>query len=549
MDVASQSDVRVERGRVPRESMFEQFADQGYLDAIRVLSPAECQQFREAVAESAAPPRDWDKGHAVSSRAFYEIATHPVLIEVLTTLLGEDVLLWGACIVTRSPGEVHPWHSDIESSSAPPGKTVSVWIGVHHTSRDSSLLIIPYSHRFGNTVQEVRYRLAKKREGVTDDEILGWAQRQDTRSRIVRSELTDGEALVFDGQMWHGSRNTSGGTRQALLLQYCTPNVRIRIPDLKRLDWPFRYRKLKRPACIVVNGTSKTAVNRIVSAPVARTGQSSRRLASRVYQLRIPLAPDNEKGWKPYPLLEGQTAGLRYISCHASVLAEGHCPHPPHKHSEEELLLLLAGEVDVILPAQKRVAGSERRRLRPGQFVYYPANFAHTLETVGKAPANYMMFKWFTGNSRSASHLYFGQFDICDYFPDPSTDDGFRLRVLFEGPTEYLQRLHCHASTLMPGGGYEPHSDPYDVGIVVLEGEIETLGERAAPHSVIFCPAGERHGMRNTGDSVARYIVFEFHGSRKGLMDGGRSFFVKLRDPRRVKRKLKSIISRITRQK
>ena len=46
---------------------------------------------------------------------------------------------------------------------------------------------------------------------------------------------------------------------------------------------------------------------------------------------------------------------------------------------------------------------------------------------------------------------------------------------------------------------------------------METLGQRVGPHSVIFCPAGEPHGIRNPGEVVAKYIVFEFHGNQTGL--------------------------------
>jgi quercetin dioxygenase-like cupin family protein len=546
MGTVTQGTSAVEHVRAPGGAIADQFTELGYLSPIRVLSPRQCAQFLQAVTESNARPEDWEKGNAVSSRLFYEIATHPVLIETLTRLLGEDVMLWGASIITRRPGEIHPWHSDIESSFAPPGKTVSVWMGMQHTSRDSSLLVIPYSHRFGITVQEVRHRMGIGRAGATGEAVLEWARQQDTRCRLVQSEMTDGDALFFDGQIWHGSQNSSGQTRQALLLQYATPDVKIRIPDLNHLDWPFRQRKFRRPACMMVNGKAKSRVNRIVSAPVAGGGgESSPRLTGRICPFHVPLAPDNQKGWKPYHIFEGETDGLRYLSCHASVLNHGHRPHPPHAHSEEELLLLLAGEADLILPAEKAATGSERRRLRPGQFVYYPAHFAHTLETVSQNPASYMMFKWYSGSAEAGLPLRFGQFDFSDQLSHPNAEDGFRLRTLFEGPTEYLQNLHCHTSTLTPGAGYEPHTDAYDVAIIVLEGEIETLGGRASPHSVIFYRAGEPHGMHNPGEVVAKYIVFEFHGSRDGLLDEGSSLFAKLRNPRHVRRKVKHLVKRL----
>jgi uncharacterized cupin superfamily protein len=530
------------------EQISYQIAEQGYAGPVPVLSAQECQRFLQAANDPRkAPPLDWDKGHAATSRAFYEISTHPAIIEVVAALLGEDVMLWGASIQSRAPGAIHPWHSDIESL-APSGKTVSVWMGIEHTNGDSSLLIIPYSHRFGVSVQEVRHQLGKGRDGTTNEDIVRWARARDMRSHLVRLEMTDGEALFFDGQLWHCSKNLSSRTRRALLLQYATPDTMIHIPDLNFLDWPSRQLSLPRPACLMARGSAKAGVNRIVSAPVAASTESSPQLTSQIYPLRIPLPPDEEKGWKPYPMFSGSTADMRSLSCHTSVLTHGHCPHPPHTHKEEELLLLLAGEVDLILLDVQTPRGDHRKRLRVGQFVYYPAHFPHTLETVSVNPANYLMFKWYTDETETDSPLAFGHFKIFDYLENSEVQDGFRPRLVFEGPTAYLRKLHCHASTLTPGAGYEPHIDAYDVAIIVLEGEVETLGERVAPHSVIFYPAGLPHGMRNPSETIAKYVVFEFHGSQKALADALPSpplpLFTKLTDPVRWKRKLKYLLRR-----
>jgi hypothetical protein len=112
---------------------------------------------------------------------------------------------------------------------------------------------------------------------------------------------------------------------------------------------------------------------------------------------------------------------------------------------------------------------------------------------------------------------------------------GLASRLVFEGPTAFLTRFHCHVSKLAAGGGYQPHADPYDVGIVLLEGEVETLGRRVEPRAVIAYQAGAAHGMRNVGDTAATYLVFEFQGTPTPYWIQARQAFQ--RAPRRALRK------------
>jgi len=280
------------------------------------------------------------------------------------------------------------------------------------------------------------------------------------------------------------------------------------------------------------------------AAPTYTTGLISEfrrrkmpRLESRVHPLSLPLGSDDEKGWKPYPQFKGVARRIRHLSCHVSVLNQDHTPHPPHRHKEEEILMLLSGEVEITLPDQPSSDGTCARRLNPGDFVYYPAYFGHTLTCVGDQAANYLMFKWHDEEKRCNDELPFGHFSVRDFLRDERVRQGFVPRKVFEGPTRCLQRLQCHTSTLTPGAGYPPHRDPYDVAILVLEGEVETLGRRVGPHDLIFYAVGEPHGMVNPGEVTAKYVVFEFQGRPNHFVDGllvaTADAFRKVRDPQR----------------
>jgi quercetin dioxygenase-like cupin family protein len=179
------------------------------------------------------------------------------------------------------------------------------------------------------------------------------------------------------------------------------------------------------------------------------------------------------------------------------------------------LLILLAGEADLILPERKATRENEPPlRLRAHQFVYYPAGYPHTLVGASREPVHYLMVKWMSAPTGITEPLPFGTFSPFEP-PTDAADAGcrpFQTHRLLKGHTQWLRRLRCHTTALASRAGYEPHADPYDVIILVLDGHVETLGKRLGPNGVIFYAAGEQHGIHNPGETMARYLVFEFHG-------------------------------------
>jgi mannose-6-phosphate isomerase-like protein (cupin superfamily) len=290
-------------------------------------------------------------------------------------------------------------------------------------------------------------------------------------------------------------------------------------------------------------------VNRIVPAPAPATTMKKSRLTDQVCPLALPLAADAQSGFTFYPMFSGATSDLREMEVHVSSLRQNQMPHPPHTHREEEILIMLAGEADLILPEVKGPHGDERFPLKPGEFVYYPAFFPHTLRTTSEQPANYLMFKW-DANAAPAtkSPIAFGHFRGDASFDENANAAGFRTRKLLDGPTGVLRKLHAHASLLDPGAGYAPHADAYDVAIVVLEGEVETLGQRVGPGGTIFHAAGQMHGIGNPGTVRARYVVFEFHGGAarqsEAFPQPPVTLVQKLTDPHRWLAKLKNLSKR-----
>jgi quercetin dioxygenase-like cupin family protein len=498
--------------RTERLALDKEFEETGIVGPISVLTAEESRRMKTLLG-AAPPPIDWAKGHAANSAAFYEMASHASIVDRVAAIVGDDVMLWGASLVTRKPGQEHPWHTDIETSADTPG-TITVWIGLENTTRDSALRLIPYSHRFGMTIQERAAKAGKCREEVTIEDVLSWAREFDPRCELVQLDMTDGDAVLFDGRVWHGSLNTNQqGVRTAVLLQYATPDRAMRIPDLSKPDFPFRSYDEPRPPCVMVRGSDRAGRNRIVPAP----GSKPPAPASWVRRLRLPLAADKRTGWMRYPIRQGPTRCVASMSCHASVLGPGKTPHRPHSHPEEELLIVLDGEAQLVIVNDDGIA--KRHPVRPGDFVYYPSGQVHTIRNLSTSSTTYLMFKWrnaavVDGVDSLRTQIF--EYDLLSPEAIPEPGKMQRMRRVFEGRTAWLRKLHCHTTTLLPGGGYEPHVDPYDVAILILAGNVETINQRLEPHDVVFYAAGEPHGMRNVGEVNASYLVFEFHGDAAG---------------------------------
>jgi quercetin dioxygenase-like cupin family protein len=494
------------------ERVKAELAAQGYAQPVLVFSAAECRWLMGALETHFEKPAQWYKGWAVSQRSFYDVAVDWRILSHVKAALGEHVVLWGAGLVHRVPGEVHPWHSDIESS-APTARTVSVWIGLQGTCAETSLKMAPGSHEFGITVQEKAAQKGRRRNEITDGDIDAWVVECGAKEAPELVPMHDGEALFFDGRIWHGSNNLSPHlSRTAILLQYASADMPIRMPVLGHCEWPFKILEQPWPPCLLVSGKDGTGINRITQPPLLSDAMEGRRLRSGILHAPSPPLTPGAPGWKSHFFFRGFTAGLADFSCHMSVLVQGKCPHPPHQHPEEELLLVLEGEVEAHYTTW---GGNRRKTLSAGDLAYYPAGFYHTLTTTSEQPARYIMLRWISDPSGEMPQMGPGVCTIPENAPAADAGaSGWNHALLFEGATAHLSKLHCHVTFMESGGGYEAHVDGHDVVLMILGGEVSCFGGTVGAGGVIFCAAGELHGLKNKGNVTAKYLAIEFHAGR-----------------------------------
>jgi quercetin dioxygenase-like cupin family protein len=81
------------------------------------------------------------------------------------------------------------------------------------------------------------------------------------------------------------------------------------------------------------------------------------------------------------------TATLDELECHVTTLNPGESSHPPHKHPEEEILIIKEGTVESLVNGQLK-------RVGPGSVIFQASNQMHSIRNVGETKATYHVFSW-----------------------------------------------------------------------------------------------------------------------------------------------------------
>ena len=86
-------------------------------------------------------------------------------------------------------------------------------------------------------------------------------------------------------------------------------------------------------------------------------------------------------------LLRAPTATLDELEIHATTLNPGQSSHPPHKHPNEELVILASGKLEATSNGKTMVLG-------PGSVIFNASNQMHSVKNVGDVPATYHVVNW-----------------------------------------------------------------------------------------------------------------------------------------------------------
>ena len=83
------------------------------------------------------------------------------------------------------------------------------------------------------------------------------------------------------------------------------------------------------------------------------------------------------------------TATLENLELHVTTLDPGKAPHQPHRHPNEEMLILQQGSVEALQNGEWKTAG-------PGAVIFNASNQLHCVRNNGSVPAVYHVINWKT---------------------------------------------------------------------------------------------------------------------------------------------------------
>jgi len=123
----------------------------------------------------------------------------------------------------------------------------------------------------------------------------------------------------------------------------------------------------------------------VLASPPAPSADGSRLGSTAVTWEEIQERPS--PNGRSRQILRAPTATLEELESHVTVLPPGQDSHPPHRHPEEEIVILREGTLDAYMNGQTK-------RVGPGSVLFLASQEEHAVRNVGDTPAVYYVIQW-----------------------------------------------------------------------------------------------------------------------------------------------------------
>jgi len=220
---------------VEDKTLQSRYAERGYYFPLRVLSNEEVAYFQKQYADFHERNRSqlqklpaneqypiWSETHT-SLKWVYEMASHPKVLDAVSTILGPNLMVWGTRWFTKMPGDKTyiSWHQDATYWGLHPPDVTTAWIALSDSvSENGCMRVIPETHKAGMLPQNETY--APDNALSRGQEIAVAVE----ESQAVDIVLRPGEMSLHHIGIVHGSNpNISGTPRIGLAIRYISTAV------------------------------------------------------------------------------------------------------------------------------------------------------------------------------------------------------------------------------------------------------------------------------------------------------------------------------------
>ena len=225
----------------------------GFVSGIPVLTPDDAaihrQYLEKAESVFGSSLHYVNKVHT-ALKSPLELATHPKLLDIVSSLIGPNVLVYNVTFIIKEPmtPTFVSWHQDLTYWGLEGGNQVSAWLALSPADEQSGCMeMMPGSHQWGEQAQVT---------GDDPDNVLLQSQtiKEVDESNAIACPLAPGQVSLHHGWTVHCSRpNRSNDRRIGLNIQYITPDMRQEKVDsdsalLVRGEDEFQFYRQDTPA-------------------------------------------------------------------------------------------------------------------------------------------------------------------------------------------------------------------------------------------------------------------------------------------------------------